>query len=403
MENRNKNNSQFSTVNSQLPKGWEKKKLGDVCEKIFAGGDKPKEFSKFITDEFSVPIFANGEKNKGLYGYTNIARISKPSITISGRGTIGYSEIRTQPFVPIVRLITLLPNEETVDINYLHYGLKNIDFVNSGSSIPQLTVPMVKGYSIPFPKSLPEQKRIVNILDKAFAEIAQAKANAEQNLKNAKELFESYLNGIFENKGASTGSATLWEEKTFEELSSKIGDGLHGTPEYDKSGEYFFINGNNLNDGKIEIKEDTKRINKEEFEKHKRKLTNNTVLISINGTLGKVAFYNNEPVILGKSACYINFNDEVNKHYIKYLVKSPLFFKNMGSLSTGATIKNFSLKSMRNYTLPLPPINEQKQIVIKLEELQAETQKLEAIYQKKIEDLDELKKSILQKAFNGEL
>ena len=62
MENRNKNNSQFSTVNSQLPKGWEKKKLGDVCEKIFAGGDKPKEFSKFITDEFSVPIFANGEK-----------------------------------------------------------------------------------------------------------------------------------------------------------------------------------------------------------------------------------------------------------------------------------------------------------------------------------------------------
>jgi type I restriction enzyme S subunit len=75
----------------------------------------------------------------------------------------------------------------------------------------------------------------------------------------------------------------------------------------------------------------------------------------------------------------------------------------MSSLSTGATIKNFSLKSMRNYTLPLPPIQQQEQIVQKIDSLQAETKKLEAIYQQKINDLEELKKSVLNKAFKGEL
>ena len=185
--------------------------MGEVCEKIFAGGDKPKEFSKYKTNEFSIPIFSNGEKNKGLYGYTNVARVSKPSITISGRGTIGYSEIRTEPFVPIVRLITLLPNENKIDIHFFHYGLKNINFSNSGSSIPQLTVPMVKDYTFPLPP-LKEQQQIVAILDKAFAAIATVKDNAQQNLLNAKQLFESYLQNIFENKGDD------WEEKEWNEL-----------------------------------------------------------------------------------------------------------------------------------------------------------------------------------------
>ena len=93
-----------------MKKDWEIKKLREVCEKIFAGVDKPKNVSKFKTENLTVPIFANGEKNKGLYGFTDFAKVEKPSITISGRGTIGYSEIRLKPFVPIVRLITLLPN-----------------------------------------------------------------------------------------------------------------------------------------------------------------------------------------------------------------------------------------------------------------------------------------------------
>ena len=90
-----------------------------------------------------------------------------------------------------------------------------------------------------------------------------------------------------------------WKMTTIAECSTILGDGLHGTPKYDENGEYAFINGNNLHDGKIVIKPDTKRVGLSEFEKHKKELTDRTVLVSINGTLGNVAVYNGEKVILG--------------------------------------------------------------------------------------------------------
>jgi len=197
---------------SEMKQGWEVKKLGEVCEELFAGGDVSKEnSSKLESDVFNIPIFTNGEKNKGLYGYTNIARVTKPSITISARGTIGYSEIRQETFYPAIRLIVVTPNTDILDLSFLKYQISNISFIHSGSSIPQLTVPMVKEYLIHFPP-LPEQQRIVAILDEVFDGIAKAKANAEQNLKNAQELFESYLQSVFETKGEG------WEEKTLGEV-----------------------------------------------------------------------------------------------------------------------------------------------------------------------------------------
>ena len=201
-----------------MKKNWQEKQLLDVSDKIFAGGDKPKEFSKYKNEKHYIPIYANGEKNKGLYGYTDVSKVNTPSITISARGTIGYSEIRKMPFFPIVRLIVLIPNKNIIDIDFLHYGIKNTDFSNTGTSIPQLTVPMVKKYKIPLPP-LPEQKRIVSILDRCFLAIDQAKSNAEKNLKNAKEIFVSYLQQVFENKGKD------WEEKNLKEITKKIGSG----------------------------------------------------------------------------------------------------------------------------------------------------------------------------------
>jgi len=298
------------------------------------------------------------------------------------------------------RVCRLQNFKDNLFAKFLFYGinkyLKEIEDVTTFTTVKHISSQKIKNIEFPIPPLI-EQKQIVAKLDKAFAAIDTAKLNVEKNLENAKELFQSKLTEIFSQKGEG------WVEKTFEELSSRIGDGLHGTPKYDEYGKYYFINGNNLNDGLIEIKENTKRVNKEEFEKYKKELTGNTVLISINGTLGKVAFYNNEPVILGKSACYINFNDEVDKHYIKYLVKSPLFFKNMANLSTGATIKNFSLKSMRNYTLTLPPLKQQQQIVEVIDGIQRQTLSLESKYQQELNSLEELKKSILEKAFAGEL
>ena len=114
-------------------KNWQQKKLGDVCEKLFAGGDVPKNnFSKTKTDKFNIPIFSNGIKDNGLYGFTNIKKVNKPSITISARGTIGYSVLRKETFYPIIRLIVLSPKEKLLDLFFLKYVLNNISFLNSG-------------------------------------------------------------------------------------------------------------------------------------------------------------------------------------------------------------------------------------------------------------------------------
>ncbi|MCX6220818.1 MAG: restriction endonuclease subunit S [Bacteroidia bacterium] len=380
-----------------VPKGWEIKKLGEVCEYLFAGGDVPKDnSSKKETNIFRIPIFSNGEKDKGLYGYTNVARVTKPSITISARGTIGYSEIRKESFYPAIRLIVVTPNTNILDLEFLKYVIGGIDFAHSGSSIPQLTVPMIKEYPIPLPP-LPEQLHIVSILDQTFAALAKAKENAQRNLQNAKELFESYLQGVFEKKGEG------WKVKMLVEITSHLGDGLHGTPKYTENGDYYFINGNNLNNGVILYKDGTKRVSVEEYNKYKKNLNNNTVLVSINGTLGNVAFYNNEKIILGKSACYFNLKEGVDKNFVKYVISSPYFLNYAHKEATGATIKNVSLKTMREFKVPLPSLTDQETIVSKLNALSAETKRLEAIYQQKLLNLEEMKKSVLQKAFNGEL
>ena len=152
-------------------------------------------------------------------------------------------------------------------------------------------------------------------------------------------------------------------------ITSEIGDGIHGTPIYDDNGGYYFINGSNLVNGKIEIKDSTKKVNIREYEKFKKSLGEATVLVSINGTLGNVSFYNNEKVILGKSACYFSLLSGVSKEYICMLIKSKVFFDYAKREATQTTIKNVSLKSMRMLPVPLPPLAEQKRIVEKLEEL----------------------------------
>lgn len=154
-----------------------------------------------------------------------------------------------------------------------------------------------------------------------------------------------------------------WKEVTLGEISSKIGDGLHGTPKYDDEGPYYFINGNNLNCGKIIIKDDTKRVGKDEFVKNQKELNEQTILVSINGTIGNVAKYNNELCILGKSACYINVIKEVDKEFIYYVLTSANFKRNITNEATGTTIKNVSLKQMREYKFNIPcNISDQRRI-----------------------------------------
>lgn len=193
--------SYLQSVFANLGKDWEEKKLSEVCEEIFAGGDKPKNsFSKFKTDSFQIPIFSNGIKNDGLYGYTNIARVKKPSITISARGTIGYSLIRREPFLPIIRLIVLLPKNGLIDLDFLHYSIKINTIFGNGTSIPQLTVPAVKKIKIQFPKSLTTQKQIVKKLDELSEQTKKLEKIYQQKIDDLEELKKSVLKKAFAGK-----------------------------------------------------------------------------------------------------------------------------------------------------------------------------------------------------------
>jgi type I restriction enzyme, S subunit len=161
-------------------------------------------------------------------------------------------------------------------------------------------------------------------------------------------------------------------------LASTLGDGLHGTPSYTEGSNCYFINGNNLNHGKIVIKENTKTVSLDEMRKYKKPLSSNSVLVSINGTLGNVAFYNNENVILGKSACYFNLTEFSDKAFAKIVLESPYFVNYALQNATGTTIMNLSLKAMNEFPFPVPPLTEQRRIVAKVDELMALCDRLEA-------------------------
>ena len=180
--------------------GWEVKKLTEVCEKIFAGGDKPKDyFSKTKTDECSIPIFSNGIKEDGLYGYTKEPKVIKPSVTISARGTIGYPVYRSEPFVPIIRLIVLTPYQKIVTANYLMIVVKNLEILNVGSAIPQLTVPMIKNYSVLIP-SQDIQEKISDLVSVYETKISQTQSKLKEQLRYLKQLKSSILSKAFKGE-----------------------------------------------------------------------------------------------------------------------------------------------------------------------------------------------------------
>lgn len=394
-----------------MKQGWEIKKLGEVAE-IGAGNSAPQKKELFENGKF--PFFRTSDIGQIRKGFieTSVDYLNERGIKglkLFQKGTILFPKSGASTFLNhrvmmnvngyvSSHLATIKAKSLIADDRFLLYYLITIDAKDLMQDIayPSLKTSDIGFIPIALPP-LPEQQRIVTIIDDAFTKIEKAKANAEQNLKNAKELFESYLQGVFENKGDD------WEEKTLKELTSHLGDGLHGTPKYTLEGDYYFINGNNLCDGVIEFKSSTKRVSYEEYNKHKKNLTERTILVSINGTLGNVAFYNNEKIILGKSACYFNMKEGTDKNYIKYVLSSPYFLKYAHKEATGATIKNVSLKTMREFIVPLPSLTQQQVIVQKLDALSDETKKLEAIYEQKINDLEELKKSVLHKAFSGEL
>ncbi len=207
-------------IDNTIPVGWEVVLLDDLVLKIFAGGDKPDEVSNEKTEEFSYPIFSNGLKDKGLYGYSNAYRVDEECITISARGTIGYTEVRTPKFTPIVRLIVIVPTEYTLS-KYLKFYFENLIVEKSGTSIPQLTVPMIKPIPIKLPP-LNEQKRIVAKIEKLFSNLDNSDKYLLHLEKQLKRYRQSVLKSAFEGKLTKEWRENQTNLETAESLSESV-------------------------------------------------------------------------------------------------------------------------------------------------------------------------------------
>ncbi|MDM1368332.1 restriction endonuclease subunit S [Myroides marinus] len=191
-----------------------------------------------------------------------------------------------------------------------------------------------------------------------------------------------------------------WEEKKLRDIAEKIGDGLHSTPIYNTTGNYFFINGNNLVNSKIKIDYVlTKRVNKSEYEKYKKELTKSTILMSINGTIGSLALYEEEEVILGKSVGYINVNKKVIREFLFFLMQNERIKKYFLTSVTGTTIKNLGLKVISQAIVDFPSLPEQTKIADFLTQVDEQI----SLLTEKVAQLQLYKKGVMQKLFSQEL
>ncbi len=176
----------------EIPEGWEVEKIGNVTD-VKAGGDKPKDFSVNKSETHSIPIYSNGITNEGLYGFTNKAKITKQSLTVSARGTIGYCVLRNKPFVPIIRLIVITP-KNPYEIKYFYEFIKNLEFENSGSVQQQLTVPQISSLNIVLPP--PEILKMYDLLTSSGIEKIEINKLENQELASLRDwLLPMLMNG----------------------------------------------------------------------------------------------------------------------------------------------------------------------------------------------------------------
>jgi type I restriction enzyme S subunit len=293
-------------------------------------------------------------------------------------------------------------NENELCQEFLNYQILSLnDYIYSlarGTAQKNLNVPKFRKMDIHFPKSIDEQKRIVAILDEAFESIAKAKENAEMNLKNAKEIFENCLQNVFETKGDG------WDEKTLKEISDIFGRGRSmNRPRNDPKlygGKYPFIQTGDIRNSNHHIGEYTQTYNEIGLAQSKLWLKG-TICITIAANIAETG-------VLSFDACFpdsvigLVVNQKIaNNNFVEYMLQS--FKKRLQAKGKGSAQDNLNMKKFENEYFPIPTLIEQQAIVQKLDALSAKTKKLEKIYIQKLVDLEELKNSILAKAFNGEL
>ena len=368
--------------------GWQIKTLGDACDKASSNVSQNQ-----LQDEVGeYPIFGAS----GLIKNVSFYHHNKPYLSIVKDGSGVGRVTRMNAFTSVIGTLQYILPRDGIDLDYLNYSLMSVDFKKyvAGAAIPHIYYKDYKNEPFLW-MPLPEQQRIVSILDEAFAGIATATANAEKNLENARELFASYLQSILTNKGEG------WETKKLGEVAEYF-NGLTYSPKDVCDKGIIVLRSSNVQNDELDFR-DIVRVNL--TVKDKILVQDGDILMcSRNGSkrlVGKTATIKN----LGEVMTFGTFMMIVrsqNNPYLAWFFKS-LDFRKQISGGENTMINQITRYMLDDVSLAFPPAEKQSEIVQKLDELSAETKKLEAIYQQKLNALEELKKSILNQAFSGQL
>lgn len=396
-----------------MKQGWVKKKLVDACD-LFTDGNwiESKDQSLEGIRLIQTGNVGSGEykDKKGKERFVSQETFDRLKCTEIFPGDILVSRL-PEPvgrscIIPDTdsRLITAVDctivrtSEELLPVFLRYFQLSNayLKDVNSkvtGTTRSRISRKNLGLIEIPIPP-LEEQKQIVAKLDQCFEAIDKAKANAAKNLENAKELFQSKLNHIFSQKGEG------WVEKKLGDAYD-VRDGTHDSPKYQDNG-FPLITSKNLKNGLITL-DKIKYISEDDYLSiNKRsKVDVGDVLFAMIGTIGNPVVIRDEPDFSIKNVALFKVSKNNDSDFLRYYLEYST--RVMKYEAKGTTQKFVGLGYLRNFTIPLPDLDVQKKVVYQLNCLNKQTQSLESKYQQELNSLRELKKSILQKAFEGEL
>lgn len=372
--------------------GWELKEFEDCLDKVvYTEKIQRKDF--LVDGEF--PVIS--QEQSFINGYWNnsdaVFKIKKP-IVIFGDHTqvLKYVDF---DFVLGADGVKILQPIDGIKAKYFFYYLNSVNLKSLGYARHYR---LLKEIQVPVPP-IPEQERIVAVLDEAFASIAQAKANAERNLVNARELYESVLEEVFTNSGHG------WEDKILDSVCSQITVGHVGpmASKYKPSG-IPFLRSQNIQANRIDL-DNVVYIDRQFNEQLKKSQLNpGDVAIVRTGYPGTSAVIPDSlPISNCSDLVIVKPGQLVNPYYLCLFFNSTYGKKLVLGNIVGAAQKHFNVTAAKNVSIPVPPLAEQRAIVGRLEALSAETGRLEAVYRQKVAALEALKKSVLQRAFEGQL
>ena len=299
--------------------------------------------------------------------------------------------------------LVLRQREKQVEQDFLYYVLSSdlvfqqFDRLAAGSTVRNLNIGLVKGVTIPFPP-LAEQQRIVGVLDEAFAGLATAQANAEKNLQNARTLFESHIQSVFTHRGKG------WVEKSLVEVCELFFDSAHRIPKYIEEGipalrPRDVVNGILNLAGALRVAESEYEIQSKRY-----RPTAGDIVYSRELSYGWAAALPETPrVCLSQGMCVFRSSEKLDPTFLLYVLNCSVGREQATRAAVGAAHPHINLDDIKSYSIPFPPLVEQRKIVAKLDAISTETQRLSDHYEQKQVALAALKKSLLHQAFSGKL